>query len=137
MIYLIVLDTTQIQYNFDDIHRFITTSPQIKDWWHYLPATYIIDTALDAKRMSDSFISAYPGLTHFIVKLDLSDFNGILPKQAWTWIQNKVKTRLGFKPSPTNPSGLSDLFRSANPPKSDYGDLFKFLSNKTNEDTQK
>jgi len=111
MNYIIIYDNSQIQYDSQEIHRFITKSPQLSDWWHYLPNVYIIVTNMTAQLMADSMISQFPGLRFFISKIDLSDNNGILKKGAWNWINNKTQLKsVKLKASPIpKPWTMSDI----------------------------
>ncbi len=115
MNYLIVYDNTQLQFDQNHIFKFITTSPKISDWWHYLPNVYIVSTNLSAKTMADSVISTYPGLKFFISRIDLSDYNGILHSSAWDWIKNKTGQLLNLIPSPkASPVTIQDLLNRIN-----------------------
>lgn len=133
MNYIIVFDTTQLQYNINDIHRFITTSPKVSDWCHYLSSMYIVTTEMTAKEMSDSFVSNYSGLRHFITRVDLSDYNGVLNNKAWDWLKQKTQTVFRTKPVPQpRPLSIDDLLKrtiafSDNRPESSISSLLKSI----------
>lgn len=114
MNYIIVIDITQLQFDMNDIYRFITTSPKVDDWWHYLPSIYIVTTEMSAKEMADSFVTNYPGLRHFITKVDLSEYNGVLKNSAWDWLKKKTQKIFNINPIPRpRPVSIEDLLRRA------------------------
>lgn len=115
MNYLIIYDSTQLQFDQNHIHRFITTSTEISDWWHYIQNLYIITTDISAKTMADSIISTYPGLRFFISRIDLNDYNGVLHTSAWDWIKRKTGQLLNLKPAPrARPTTIQDLLSRIN-----------------------
>lgn len=86
--YLIAFNNLQ-GFGLDHIHRVVTNVPQISDWWHYLPGTYLICTSLSSKSIAD-FINQYlPGLLFLVLEVDYKQFNGVLSKDAWEWINQK------------------------------------------------
>jgi len=112
MNYIIIFDNTQLQFNLQEMHRFITTSPQVNDWWHYLPNVYIVDTRMTAKRMADSMRSYFIGLRFYITKLDLSDYNGVLAESAWEWMKRKTRQTFSLNRVPAPPPlNLVDLLK--------------------------
>lgn len=120
MNYIIIFDNSQIQYDPQEIHRFVTKSPYLNDWWHYLPNVYIIVTDMSAKRMADSTIAQFPGLRFLISKIDLSDNNGVLKKGAWDWINSKtqskdVKLKVSPNPKPWTIEDILSLPRPSQP----------------------
>lgn len=94
MIYLISYDHTQTEFNPSDIHKTITTVVRTTDWWHYLPNVYIVTTPLFvySRQIANTIRTAHNGLKFFIVRVDLSDHNGVLNKDAWDWINKKTNT---------------------------------------------
>ncbi len=118
MMYLITYDHTQTVFSPTDIHKTITTMPHVTDWWHYLPNVYIVSARLltHSKELADVIRTAHNGLKFFIVRVDLSDHNGVLNKDAWDWINKKtdIAPRLRIVKSPqlppiTSSSPLLDL----------------------------
>lgn len=99
MMYLITYDHTQTVFSLSDIHKTITTNPRVSDWWHYLPNVYIVSVGLfvHSKQIADAIRTSHNGLKFFVVKIDLSDHNGVLNKDAWDWINKKTNTQPRLK----------------------------------------
>lgn len=94
MIHLITYDNTQTVFSPSDIHKTITSMSRVNDWWHYLPNVYLVSVGLfvHSKEIADVIRTAHTGLKIFVVKVDLTDHNGVLNKDAWTWINKKTNT---------------------------------------------
>lgn len=89
MIYLISY-TPNYLYSQENIHDFITNHLNGSDWWFYTNI-YLLDTTLTIPQITSSLRGKYPGLMHFIAKVDLRDNGGVLPREAWDWINKKTK----------------------------------------------
>lgn len=70
-------------------HKAITSSPSKGEWWHYLSGTYIITTSLSLSEVSKDIKSRWPGGNFLIMKAS-KQAGGLLPKEAWDWINSKV-----------------------------------------------
>ena len=69
---------------------------------------------MSAKEMADSFVTNYPGLRHFITKVDLSEYNGVLKNSAWDWLKKKTQKIFNINPIPRpRPVSIEDLLRRA------------------------
>jgi len=97
------------------VHNIITKLPNVADWWHYLPNSYIIETASTTKFHADKIIESLPGLNFIITKLDINEYNGYLDKKAWEWLNKKTKAT-GVKYVPHNSSPLFELLSGQRPP---------------------
>jgi len=66
----------------------------IKTWWHYIQSCYLIGTELTASDISDHFTKcaneAGIPTTHLVLKVDLTDRQGMLVKDAWAWIKKNA-----------------------------------------------
>ena len=85
------------------IHNVVINDSSIDAWWHYLPNTFIIRTMNSAAYHSNRIISALPGLTFLVVKIDLNENNGYLPKAAWDWINTHNKQKVTYQTNPVSP----------------------------------
>ncbi len=100
MIHLFTYDSSQTEFDFTAIHNTITKStPLLLDWWHYLPNVYLVETNSPSriKSLTQEILNTYKGLRFFVVKVDLTDHNGVLNKDAWTWISKKINTEPRLK----------------------------------------
>lgn len=121
MNYIIVYNNSQLQFDSAVIHKFITKNLNINDWWHYLSNVYIVGakSGVNAKNLADSITQNFPGLIYFITQVNLYDHNGVLPKNAWDWINNKIRQVFKLKPIPKpKPLSISDMFPSLQSSKS-------------------
>lgn len=93
------------------IHQFITVQMGLSDWWHFIPSTYIVESASTNYFMASRIIEVFPGLNFIIVKIDINDYNGYLDKRAWEWLENKIKSHSRVKTTyvPHVRSPLADL----------------------------
>lgn len=106
MIYLISY-VPNLLYNPVDIHDFITNhlNPPV-DWWYY-SGVYLLNTTLSIPQITSSLRIKFPNLEHFVVKVDLNENGGLLPKEAWDWINSKTQKVIRLKTLPpisANPS---------------------------------
>lgn len=83
--YLITINPEQIFYP-EVIKNAITKDSSIDAWWNHVSNTYIIRTTETAQYHSNRLLNIFPGLSFFIVKVDLNEYNGYLPQVAWDWI---------------------------------------------------
>ncbi|ATA67293.1 hypothetical protein CGC48_00850 [Capnocytophaga cynodegmi] len=92
--YIIIVDNS---YNFDHkkFKNQIGEVNGILAWWHYMPTAYIVkvnsgisssDIAQFLNTLDTVFESKF-----FVSEVILENSNGILPPQAWEWIQKQVK----------------------------------------------
>src|SRR6266851_8351327 len=93
MLYILIFNYNQAQFDATKIHDMITKHLSVSDWWHYLPNTYIISTTVPAAGVSSTINTFFPGLLHFISQIELDQTSGLLPKEAWEWINKKNSNR--------------------------------------------
>lgn len=118
MNYLIVYNTDQVSFEPNKIHESIVNLAPGTDWWHYIPNAYLVSTNLSSKQIADRIIKSLPGLLFFVTKVDLNDVNGVLHKNAWDWINNKIKKIIKIKPM--NESYASQSVNLSSNPFLDY-----------------
>src|SRR5690242_13815262 len=105
MIYQITYNET-VFYPVGNIHNAVITMAGVSDWWHYLHNVYLVDSKQTQKQIADQIHAQFPLLNFLVVKVDLEGSNGILPKEAWDWINNKtgintpLEKLLGLPPMP-------------------------------------
>jgi hypothetical protein len=112
--YLIAFNNLQ-GFDANKIHQVVTTTPQIDDWWHYLPSIYLISSNSTAKTIADYIIRYLPGLLFFVLEVDYKQYNGVLNKDAWEWISKKKRIPLRVKPVNTTPANPFDGFFAPRP----------------------
>jgi hypothetical protein len=130
MIYLISY-VPNLLYSPSDIHDFITNhlNPPV-DWWYY-SGVYLLNTSLSIPQITSSLRIRYPNLQHFVVKVNLDENGGLLPKEAWDWINKKIGIKPKLKTSPSASPLISTILRSQQPLKSNpasFSDLLKLIN---------
>lgn len=111
MVYLISY-IPNLLYSSTEIHNFITNhlNPPV-DWWYY-SGVYLLDTSLTIPQITNSLRNRFPNLQHFVVKVDLNDNGGLLPKEAWDWINTKTGTKPRLRSAGLPSSPLSTILKS-------------------------
>lgn len=109
MILQLSYDHTQL--NAEKVHDVILKQKAILSWWHYLPNVYLLETSTtDERDIANVLIKEIPGLRFFISKIDINSTNGLLPKDAWTWIDEKGKLSRTYSKM-TNPAPSQNFDR--------------------------
>lgn len=118
MIYLISY-TPYFLYPQPTVHDFVTNHLNGSDWWYYTNI-YLLDTTLTIPQITSSFRSRFPGMMHFVAKVDLNNNGGVLPQEAWDWINKKIQipVKLNTLP-PLSPLNLI-LKKASTPPAQSY-----------------
>jgi hypothetical protein len=89
--FLVTFDSNFVEPN--AAHTILTTLGIGSKWWHYLNSTYII--AVDQKTLSEMkqlITSRWPNSDgrFLIAEVKNTNLAGMLPKEAWDWINNNV-----------------------------------------------
>ncbi|MBY6276799.1 SinR family protein [Symbiobacterium thermophilum] len=89
-VYLITYDLKKAGQNYDALYKEIKS---FGDWWHYLESTWLVDTNLSAQTMSDRIRKVTDSNDlHLVIKLNRgTDYQGWLPKEAWDWINQRLR----------------------------------------------
>ena len=78
--------------SYKDFHDSFVGHHSIKNWWHYLTSCYIIITHLDQNQLSnhcrESLKRFYYKETHLVLSVNLKEYQGWLPQDAWDWIDS-------------------------------------------------
>ena len=64
----------------------------IIDWWHYIDNTYIVVTKLDINSIHNIIFPEVPHRNLFIIEIHPKNFQGWLPKNAWSWLNKYSRT---------------------------------------------
>ena len=72
------------------LHQVITSSPFIEDWWHYLLSTYLLVTSYSGPIIQRDIKARWGEKEAFLlIEVNTKDSTGILPKEAWDWINTR------------------------------------------------
>ncbi|MFN0190232.1 MAG: hypothetical protein ACKVQV_16155 [Bacteroidia bacterium] len=92
--YMITMDKGGLLDTFDytKFHKSLTCAKGVISWWHYLQSTYIIIVSekSNAASVGKFIINNAPKKQFFVAKIDLNDHFGLLPKDAWDWINSQI-----------------------------------------------
>jgi hypothetical protein len=76
--------------DYADLQKGIATNPKISDWWHYITNAYLIKSDLNSVQLSEE-IKQYMPYDNRHVVLEVNGWGaGLLPKEAWDWINTNV-----------------------------------------------
>lgn len=91
--YIVTFDR-QSNVSYKPFHNAFVEHPQFYRWWHYILSSYLIGSDLSADDISDHFTATAKSLgmrtTHLVLKVDLTQRQGMLPKDAWGWIKKNT-----------------------------------------------
>ncbi len=66
------------------------TSGYIRSWWHYLPGSmYFVHTHMNANQIYNMLITHMPGRHFIVMRVDPTEKQGWLPRDAWDWFNNQ------------------------------------------------
>ena|ERR1035437_1937719 len=73
-------------------HDILTKDKGIITWWHYLKSSYIVIVGNDinANSLSNFVRGNLKDKLFFVTQLNLTDHDGWLPKEAWTWVSDAI-----------------------------------------------
>lgn len=91
--YILSIGNTDIglPYSGDlEIHERVTKMYGVENWWHYINNTYIliVPSVWTASDLRVRLQPLLPGRQFLVSEIKLSNHDGYLPKEAWTWINN-------------------------------------------------
>lgn len=93
-LYLLSFDPLSPTLDIDELHDTITGSDGIEGWAHYHSGCYFLTSGLSATEFKNvvraSFRAGQKHATSFVItEIGTDNMNGILPRQAWTWLQRR------------------------------------------------
>lgn len=97
MNYFIVNFDRQANLSYRSFHDAFVAHPQISRWCHYIKSSYLIGTNLTVSELSNHYTETAKqhGLktTHLVLKVDLNERNGMLPREAWDWFRKNASNQ--------------------------------------------
>jgi hypothetical protein len=88
MIYSINYDLKKPGRDYTDLYNAIKSCGV---WWHHLGSTWLVDTSLNATQIWNKLKGAIDANDYVLVIGVTADNNGQLPKEAWDWINTRLK----------------------------------------------
>jgi hypothetical protein len=88
MIYAINYDLKKPGQDYADLY---TAIKSFGAWWHYLESTWLVDTNLNASGIWNKVKVAIDNNDRVLIIGVTADNSGWLPKDAWDWINARLK----------------------------------------------
>lgn len=88
MVYLVTYDLKQPGQNYTGVHDAIKSCGT---WWHHLESTWLVDGYLTADQISTKVRTHIDKNDTLLVIGVTGDYAGWLPKDAWEWINSRVR----------------------------------------------
>lgn len=91
--YVVTFDRRPL-LNYRGFHEAFVSHPKVELWWHWIKSMYIVGTSLSAQQLSDHYIATAKAhripTTHLVMAVDMERRQGMLPREAWSWIQKNA-----------------------------------------------
>ena len=86
MKYLIIYELNNKSKNYSGLYDAIKNSGS--EWWHYLETAWIVESSRTSDQISTQLSSYIDKGQDFllVIKIDASQKQGWLPKEAWDWL---------------------------------------------------
>jgi hypothetical protein len=88
MIYAINYDLKKPGRDYSDLYTAIKSCGV---WWHYLESIWLVDTHLNAHSIWNKIKGAIDNNDRVLIIGVTADNSGWLPKDAWDWINARLK----------------------------------------------
>jgi len=89
--YLVAIDAWHTNHDVSPVKKFIRTSPDITNWWNYIPYVFLIETSWSADELSNALKEHTKDASLLVIEAKPQNSQGLLPERAWTWIDQRVK----------------------------------------------
>lgn len=86
-VYCVTYDLNRAGQNYDQLYRELRSSP---GYWHELESIWLISTSENAQQLSSRLLRHIDNNDNLLVIKVVKDFQGWLPNDAWTWLNNHV-----------------------------------------------
>ncbi|MGM4931790.1 hypothetical protein [Tardiphaga sp. 619_E2_N8_5] len=89
MIYAINYDLKMPGRDYSGLYEAIKSSGS--SWWHYLGSTWLVDTTRNASGIWNHLQPHVDKNDYMLIIGVTNDNSGWLPKEAWDWINSRIK----------------------------------------------
>jgi hypothetical protein len=73
----------------------VSRDPDVRDWWHFLETAYILLSDAELLTMAKKAHTWFPpNHRHLVIEANLAKTGGLLPVQAWDWINQRARSNL-------------------------------------------
>lgn len=92
--YIVTFDR-EPETSYGKFHAAFVSNEAIIKWSHHIKSSYIIGTNMSADELSDHYAATAKSFglptTHLVLRVNLSDRQGYLPKSAWAWFKKNER----------------------------------------------
>ncbi|HTU52706.1 MAG TPA: hypothetical protein VMF62_01920 [Acetobacteraceae bacterium] len=89
--YIAVFDFSDPDIDIGKVQEFIRDGTDFAGWWNYLPATFLLQSDLDADAISAKLKPLVGEGKFLVMAVDPADSDGWLPKRGWEWIKKRAR----------------------------------------------
>lgn len=91
-IYILIFER-EFTKSYTGFHSDLTEHPDVINWWHYVKSVYLIKTSVAVNELSEMVITLLRryslNVRHLVIEVNLDNRQGMLPDEAWKWIQEQ------------------------------------------------
>ena len=88
MILIVTYDLKNPSTEYNNLFEYLKSH---EGWSHYMSSTWLIATDKTPQRVADEMMPHVSKGDRFLVARFSSEYQGLLPKQAWEWIHKNLK----------------------------------------------
>ena len=89
--YLVAIDAWNTTHDVSAVKDFIRDSPDITDWWNYIPYVFLLVTPLSAAELSEALKVHTKDASLLVIEANPQNSQGLLQERAWTWIDRRAR----------------------------------------------
>lgn len=86
-VYCVTYDLNRAGQNYNELYRELRSS---SGYWHELESIWLISTWENAEQLSNRLLKHVDGNDRLLVIKVIKEFQGWLPNDAWTWLNNHI-----------------------------------------------
>ena len=87
--YIVAVDAADPSANSMALRHAVEDNPDVSEWWNHIPCVYLVTTLLGADELSASFYTRSRIEKFLVMEVNMGESEGLLPDQAWRWIQRR------------------------------------------------
>ena len=80
--------------DFNGLARYIADSRLFDAWWNYIPYVFLVESNLNPTDIARVLSPYTKDAFLLVVEINPASADGLLPKEAWDWIRDRVQRRL-------------------------------------------
>jgi hypothetical protein len=89
--YLVAIDAWNAKNDVSTVKEFIRNSPDITDWWNYIPYVFLLVTPMSADELSEALKVHTKDAGLLVIEANPGNSQGLLDERAWKWINRRAE----------------------------------------------